>query len=175
MITATMGSPYPIEEVIRGGLAHIQFVKDGIQMTKHAANKGAGVPARLETSVKPDEFVECKLDKLDTQALWENFLDCVRAKKRDTLSTPELGAAAFTTVALGVQSYRTGKVLFWDKEQRKAVEANSSWATKLEERSKKHRKPTQIMGWKADATHTVLVPPDYQKLAGPWKDGKDPA
>ena len=82
--------------------------------------------------------VECKFDpsftrkewggNFDTAALWANFLDCVSANRRATLSTPELGAAAFTPVALGVQSYRTGKVLFWDKEQRKAVEADRSWA-----------------------------------------------
>jgi len=184
MITATMISSYPIEEVIRGRLGTIKFVEGGYQVIGDDPNKGAGLPARLEKSVQ-GQFVECKFpegfnrdnwgNNYDTAALWTNFLECVRAKKRDTLSTPELGAAAFTTVALGVQSYRTGKVLFWDKEQRKAVEANSSWATKLEERSKKHGKPTQIMGWKADDTGSVVVPPDYQKLAGPWKDGKDPA
>ncbi len=174
MITATMISSYPIEEVIRGRLGTIKFVKGGFQIIKDDPSKGAGLPARLEESVK-GEMVECPPPKLDTEALWENFLECVRARKRATLSTPELGAAAFTTVALGVQSYRTGKVLFWDKEQRKAVEADSSWATKLEARSKKRGKPQQIMGWKADDTGSVVVPPDYQKLAGPWKDGKDPA
>ncbi len=185
MITATMISAYPIEEVIRGRLGVIKFVQGGYQYLKDEPNKSAGIPARLETSLKPDETTECKFpegfnrdnwgNNYDTAALWTNFLECVRSKKRDTLSTPELGAAAFTTVALGVQSYRTGKVLFWDKEQRKAVEADSSWASKLEARSKKRDKPSQIIGWKAGDTGSVVEPPDYQKLAGPWKDGKDPA
>jgi hypothetical protein len=112
---------------------------------------------------------------VDTAALWANFLECVRNRKRETLSTPELGAAAFTTVALGVQSYRTGKVLFWDKEQRKAVEADASWSKRLEERGKRRGKSSQVAGWKADETGSVVQPPDYQKLAGPWTDGKDPA
>ena len=30
---------------------------------------------------------------------------------------------------MGVQSYRFGKVLFWDKEARKTVDADPSWAT----------------------------------------------
>ena len=64
-----------------------------------------------------------------TYALWENFLECVRGRNRETLSTPELGAAAFSTVNMGVQSYRFGKVLFWDKEQRKTKEADASWAS----------------------------------------------
>ena len=51
-----------------------------------------------------------------TYALWENFLKHVAEGDQGTLSTPELGAAAFSTVNMGVQSYRNGKVLFWDKE-----------------------------------------------------------
>ena len=136
-VTATMISAYPIEEVIRGRLGVIKFVKGGFQVIKDDPNKSAGIPARLEETVKPSEMVECPFpagfsrgekdgwgNNNDTALLWTNFLECVRAKKRETLSTPELGAAAFTTVALGVQSYRTGKVLFWDKELRRAKEAD---------------------------------------------------
>jgi hypothetical protein len=78
-------------------------------------------------------------------------------------------------VALGVQSYRTGQVLYWDNEQRKAIPADASWAAKLEARSKSHGKPSQVIGWQGAGAGSNLVPPDYQKLAGPWKDGKDPA
>ena len=104
-----------------------------------------------------------------------NFLDCVRNHRRATLSTPELGAAAFTTVALGSQSYRTGKVLFWDKEKRTPVHADSSWAARWEERSHQRGKPNQVTGWKAGEAGSLLEPPEYQKLGGPWIDGKDPA
>jgi predicted dehydrogenase len=176
MITATMLSSYPIEEVIRGRLGTIKFVKGGFQVIKDDPSQQAGKPARLEESIK-GEFEEAKLPdgKLDTEALWEDFLECVRSHKHETLSTPELGAAAFTTVSLGVQSYRTGKALFWDAEKRSATEADASWATNLERRSKKHGKPHQVAGWSADDTGSVLVPDEYQKLAGPWTDGKDPA
>jgi len=175
MVTATMISAYPIEEVIRGRLGVIKFVKNGFQVIKDNPDKSAGIPARLEESLKPDEFVECKLDKLDTEALWENFLENVRSRNRQTLSTPELGAAAFTTVALGMRSYRTGKVQFWDRERRQPVDADDSWAARLEKKSKEHGKPRQVHGWQADETGSVLVPPEYQKLAGPWIGGKDPA
>ncbi len=76
---------------------------------------------------------------------------------------------------MGSQSYRHGKALFWDKEGRKPTEADASWASKLEARSKMRGHASQVMGWKADDTGSTLVPEDYQKLAGPWKDGKDPA
>src|SRR5260370_6869444 len=104
MITATMVSSYPMEEVIRGRLGTIKFVKDGFQIIGDDPNKGAGLPARLEKTVE-GQFVECKLEKLDTEALWEHFLECVRSKKREPLNTPDLGAAAFTTVPLVGQTY----------------------------------------------------------------------
>ena len=187
-VTATMISAYPVEEVIRGRLGTIKFVAGGFQVIKDNPAGGASIPARLEKSVEPSETVECPFpegftrgpkdgwgNNNDTALLWTNFLECVRSKKRDTLSTPELGAAAFTTVALGVLSYRTGKVLFWDKELRRAKEADSSWSQRLEARSKNRGKPSQVMGWKADDLGSVLVPKEYQKLAGPWKGDKDPA
>ncbi len=107
--------------------------------------------------------------------LWENFLTCVRARNRETLCTPELGAAAFTTVNMGVKSYREGKVLFWDRERRRVAEAEGSWATRLERRSHDRGRPTQIIGWTGETRGSTLEPPDYQRLAGPWVNGQDPA
>ena len=60
-------------------------------------------------------------------------------------------------------------------EQRKPVPANESWADKWQARSKKRGKPNHVMGWHADDTGSTLQPPPYQKLEGPWVNGKDPA
>jgi predicted dehydrogenase len=177
MITATMVASYPIEEVIRGHLATIKFVKGGFEVIKDNPKGGAGIPARLEKSMQ-GEFVAGNPPEgrhADTEALWLDFLKCVKDRKRETLSTPELGAAAFTTVALGVRSYREGQVLFWDKTKRQATLADKSWATRWEQRSKQHGKPSQVIGWNAGETGSLLEPPDYQKLGGPWTNGKDPA
>src|SRR4029077_9449721 len=102
-------------------------------------------------------------DDLDTQALWENFLHCVRDRNRETLSPPELGAAAFTTVNMGVQSYRDGKALYWDKEKRQPVSADASWASRWEKRSKARGKPNQVAGWAGGDSGSVVIPPSYQK------------
>ncbi len=91
------------------------------------------------------------------------------------LSTPELGAAAFTTVKMGVQSYREGKVLFWDNGMPQVKEADASWAKRWEERSHKREKPMQIADWQGDEKGSLLHAEDYQSLAGPWTNGKDPA
>jgi predicted dehydrogenase len=176
-ITATMVASYPIEEVIRGHLGTIKFVKGGFEVLKDNPKGGAGIPARLEKSI-PGEMVECNPPigrNADTEQLWLDFLKCVGSRNRETLSTPELGAAAFTTVAMGVQSYRQGQVLFWDENQRKPVVADASWARRWEDVSKKRGKPKQVIGWKAGDTGSLLEPPEYQKLGGPWTDGKDPA
>lgn len=181
MVTATMIASYPIEEVIRGHLATIKFVKGGFEIINDNPKGRAGIPARLEKSLS-GEFVNCEppmpkpgWPHTDTEMLWANFLDCCRSRNRETLSTCELGAAAFTTVALGVQSYRESQVLFWDKDQRKSLAGNGSWASKWEARSKMRGKPNQIMGWQAGDTGSLLEPPEYQKLEGAWTDGKDPA
>ena len=99
-----------------------------------------------------------------------------RGPHRPPSRQPELGAAAFTTVALGVLSYRNGQALFWDKDQRKPAPADASWAARWEKRSRDRGKASQVMGWKADPLEgSTLVPPGYQKLEGDWVNGQDPA
>src|SRR5262249_18159804 len=107
MITATMISAYPVEEVIRGRLGVLKFVQfsqedrlvGGFEFIGDDPGGKAGKPARLEKSLKPDEAVKCPFDEhftkkdwgynFDTAKLWSNFLECVRDNKRETLSTPE--------------------------------------------------------------------------------------
>ena len=120
---------YPIEEVIRGHLGTIKFVQGGFQIINDDPSQQAGKPARLETTVKPDETIPAQIEgysreewgnNFDTAALWGHFLNCIRSGKRETLCPPELRAAAFTTVAMGMKSYREGKAFFWDKNERKS-------------------------------------------------------
>jgi predicted dehydrogenase len=177
LITATMINDYPIEEVIRGHTATIRFKDPGFEILPQNVKTGPGGPGGVR-DVK-GEVVDAKSpggrNDADTTALWVNFLDCVRSKNRETFSTPELGAAAFTTVSMGVQSYRQGQALYWDREGRRPTVADASWAKRWEERSRKRGKPNQIIGWEAGDTGSLLNPPEYQKLAGPWVNGKDPA
>jgi len=188
LITASMCNDTQLGEMVRGRLATVKFSPkingDFIQGFEVLAQNIAGGATKPGASLsepihtfKSDRYKEgnLKVEEQATYALWDNFLQCVRDHKRETLSTPELGAAAFSTVNMGVQSYRHGKVLFWDKEQRKTTEADASWASRWEERSKKRGQPNQILGWTGGSAGSTLTPPDYQKLEGPWTDGKDPA
>ena len=147
----------------------------GFEILPQATGQGARGPG--DAGKGQGELVTAGMDpKTDlTALLWQNYLDHVRKGDQGTLSTPELGAAAFTTVNMGVLSYRTDKVLYWDKEQRKPVEGNGTWAAQWEKRSDERGKPNQIIGWQGGDAGSTLKPPPYMNLGGPWKDGKDPA
>ena len=180
LVTATMANDVQLGEMIRGHLATIKFTGGGDYMKGFEVygQNIAGGPAKPKSDdgqEKPVYTFENPNKGNATYALWENFLQCVRDRQRETLSTPELGAAAFSTVNMGVLSYRNGKVYFWDKEKRVPKEADGSWAARWEAVSKKRGKPTQIQGWKGGDKGSLLQPPAYQKLEGPWVDGKDPA
>ena len=182
IISATMINDYPLDDVIRGRSASLKFASRprennrgrdyGLEVLPQSA---ANRPTRGRTAT-PARFVGGGIGEGDaTQPLWENFLQCVRDHNRNTLSTPELGAAAFTTVNMGVLSYRRGQVLFWDKQNRRPVPADDSWATRWERRSHERGRPNQIQGWAGGDRGSVLVPPAYQRLEGPWVNGRDPA
>jgi predicted dehydrogenase len=177
VVSSTMISGYPLEEVIRGRLATIKFVKDGFEIIADVPRNGSGVARRLEDGIH-GEYVDCHGPKgtdADTKALWVDFLNRVRSHDRETLCTPELGAAALTTMLMGVQSYRQGQVLCWDKEERKPAQADARWASGWEARSKRRGQPNQIQGWRGGNAGSTLEPPAYMALAGPWTGDKDPA
>jgi predicted dehydrogenase len=185
IITATMINDHSIEECIRGRLATIKFGnrqrREGDRqvnefgMEIQPQNIGNRPQGPNAPPAGAGQFIPGGLQGDDTAALWRNFLECVRGRNRETWSTPELGAAAFTTVNMGVQSYRQGRVLFWDAEHRRPTQADSSWATRLEQRSHDRGQPSQIIGWQGGNRGSTLEPPAYQRLEGPWTNGRDPA
>lgn len=180
-VTASMCNDYPIDECIRGKLGTIKFLPGkgdamgGFEILPQ--NTGAGPRGPSDGGKAKGETVSVEIPHGGdmTYALWVNYLDCVRKGEQGTLSTPELGAAAFTTVNMGVLSHRNDEVLYWDKEGRKPVKADGTFSKSWEKRSKDRGKPNQIIGWNAGETGSKLMPPEYMKLAGPWVDGKDPA
>lgn len=108
------------------------------------------------------------------EAHFQNFVDAIAANKPEMVNNPpDLGAAAIVTVNLGAQSYREGKVFFFNDG--KVLPADATWAQQWEKMSKERSKPRQVPGWKAGDTGSLIEPPAYMNLAGPWIDGKDPA
>lgn len=183
IISATMLNDTQLGEVIRGHTGTLKFVGGGdfIGGFEVYGQYFSGGPSKPKGGAADAPVFKWENPKAKekgpnaTYSLWENYLECVKMRNRETLSTPELGAAAFSTVNMGVQSYRFGKALMWDKEKRAPRDADASWASNWEARSKKRGKPNQIQGWKAGDEGSTLTPPEYQKLEGPWIGGKDPA
>lgn len=173
VVTATTLSGYPTEDVIRGRLGAIKFVKGGFQLFRDDPTRGASFPARLEQPLE-GTFEAVEPPRNDTESLWDNFLTCVQARQQSTFSPPDLGAVAVVTAAMAVRSYRDGAALFWDKEKRAITTANASWAERWEKRSQERGKPNQVFGW-AGGDGGAIQPPPHQRLAGPWTSGKDPA
>jgi hypothetical protein len=113
----------------------------------------------------------------DTSYLhFKNFCDAVAANKPEMVNcSPELGAAAMVIVKLGSKSYREGKVYHFDRDSMTVSDGNPDWATGWENMSKDRAPARHVPGWQAGTIGSVLFPEDYQKLAGPWTNGVDPA
>lgn len=127
----------------------------------------------LDSKLKPQRIEVAKVPDQD-YAHFKNFLDAIRADQPAMVNNPpDLGAAAVVAVNLGVKSYREGKAFFF--QDGRVSEADASWAGQWEEMSKRRAKPRHVPGWKAGDAGSLLQPPEYMKLAGPWTDGKDPA
>lgn len=101
-------------------------------------------------------------------------MDAIEAGKPESVNNdPELGAAAVTLVNLAVRSYREGKVFQLDREGN-IGNGDSSWAQRWETMSREMSQPNHVPGWHGGDIGSVMFPPDYQKLAGPWIDGQPP-
>jgi predicted dehydrogenase len=105
-----------------------------------------------------------------------NFCDAAIAGKPEEVNcSPELGAAAMVIVKLGSKSYREGKVFHFDPETLSVKDGDGSWAQRWEQMSHARATPRQVPGWTAGNEGSLLYPKEYQKLAGPWTGGVDPA
>ncbi|MFT5301617.1 MAG: putative dehydrogenase [Mariniblastus sp.] len=173
LVTATMAcQDTPIQQMIRGHFGSFKFgngekfdgfdfIPERPQVTRNSKLKAE----RISTAAVNDT----------TYAHFKNWVEAMVANDPSLCNNdPLLGAAAITTVILGAQSYRQGKVYFFDDEAMEVREADSSWATNWEKISAKRGTPKHIPGWKAGTLGSTLEEPEYMKLAGPWVDGKPP-
>ena len=174
LVTATMACQNtPIRQLIRGHFG--SFVLG----TGEKFNGFDYIPERPQVtrnSKLKEERIATETVSDTTYAHFKNWIDAMVANDPSLCNNdPALGAAAITTVILGARSYREGKVFHFDDKNHTIHDGNSEWAKGWEARSKRRDKPSHIAGWKAGDYGSTLEEPDYMKLAGPWKDGKDPS
>ncbi len=174
MVTATMCcQETPVPQIIRGHLGSFslgngeeisgyEFVAERPQVTH-------------DSGIKSEHY---DVGGLQNSSLvhFSNFVESAKAGKPDGVNcTPELGAAAMVIVKLGSQSYREGKAYHFDSEKLAVSDGDRSWAERWEKMSKDHASVQHIPGWQGGDKGTKLYPREYQKLAGPWINGVDPA
>ena len=80
------------------------------------------------------------------------------------MSTPELSAAAFTTVSMGVRHAAPARRFHGTPPP---GPADATWATRLGAAAAERDQPSQIIGWTGGNRGSTLRPPDYQRWPGP--------
>lgn len=182
LVTAAMCCDHKIEQCIRGHHGTIVF-SSGRDKDDKPRTGFDFIPQRPQVTrlreVEP-EHVPAYQPEDPTKAHWENFLEAIEQKNPGHCNNPpDLGAAAIVTISMGAESYRRGKVLEWDASAGKVVESSDAYALMWEGMSKKHSEPRHVAGWNPESKDPMFsrqIPPDYQDLAGPWKDDRtDPA
>jgi hypothetical protein len=174
LITATMScADTPIKQLIRGHFGSLVFGNgeefDGFDFVAERPQ------VTLNSKIK-DKRVDVGKVADSTYDHQKNFVECCMNGTPDKVNCPpDLGAAAIVTVNLGSRSYREGKVFHFDAKTNTISDGNADWSKQWEKLSHERGKPHHIAGWKGGDKGSTLVEPDYQKLEGPWIDGKDPA
>ena len=173
LVTATMACQNtPIQQTIRGHFGSLVFG------TGEEFDSFDYVPERpqvtLDSSLKAESISTDKV-KDTSYAHFKNWIEAMVANDPSMVNNdPELGAAAITTVILGAESYRQGKIFHFDDSDYTVKDANEMWAKQWEKRSEERGKPNHIPGWSAGDTGSTLTEPDHMKLAGPWINGEPP-
>jgi predicted dehydrogenase len=174
LVTATMCcEETPVPQIIRGH--HGSFLLgNGEEFT--GFDFVAERPQVTHNSKLKNEHYDVEGLKDSSLTHFTNFVESAKAGKPDDVNcSPELGAAAMVIVKLGSRSYREGKAFHFDRESMTVKDADASWAQGWEKMSHDRAMAKNIPGWKGGDEGGKLYPREYQKLAGPWINGVDPA
>jgi predicted dehydrogenase len=175
LVTATMCcQETPVMQTIRGHHGSI-VLGNGEEFTGY--DFVAERPQVTHNSKIKSKRFDVKEVKNTSLAHFTNFVDAAMAGKPDQVNcSPELGAAAMVIVKLGAKSYREGKAFHFDGDTLTASDADGSWAKRWEKRSHERAPLVHLPNWRGDEKAAgKLHPNEYQKLAGPWINGVDPA
>jgi len=130
VLSSSMANSHHIPGLIRGHEGTIIMVENGqfesradyitvIPETKYNRETKERTPLKADYKFGK-EPVKIPVDPADMMVSHiENFLTCVRSREKPHLDV-ETGARALAVINLAVQSYREGRVLFWDDKNWKA-------------------------------------------------------
>ena len=119
VLSSSMANSQHIPGLIRGHEASLIMVEHG-RFEGYAPE----ITVRPEKNVISDEYkkkwgeeeIKIAVEKTDAmQTHVRNFLDCIRTREQPTLNV-ETGARAQVLISMAVQSYREGRVLYFDEK-----------------------------------------------------------
>jgi hypothetical protein len=114
MANAAATKYYP--EVIYGHKGTILFERDAVVVVPEEPGRRA---ARDAAPPQPKRYA---VERGETgRAHTDNFLACMRSRNQPALN-PELGCQIMTAIKLGVDSYREGKVKFFDPRTERVMD-----------------------------------------------------
>lgn len=125
VLSSSMANSTHIPGLIRGHEGTIVMVDHGMfeGRTDHITVT-AERPFREEWSKKwgnGDTKLVIPVEDKGPNAHMKNFLDCVRTREKPVLDALT-GYKALATIQMGVDSYRQGKILYWDEQNEKVVD-----------------------------------------------------
>ena len=94
------------QTIVRGTQGALTFKDGGMEITPHDAKK-------------PLHVIRWK-GKGSTEALWSNFLDCVKSRQKP-LSPVDVGARVQAPLNMAILSYRQNKVARFDREKQEII------------------------------------------------------
>jgi predicted dehydrogenase len=131
VLTSSLANSRHIPGLIRGHLGSIVMVDNGQfeSRTDHITLYPERSVIDAEYTAKfGDQPKTIPVDVKDTDAVhMANFLDCMRTRKQPTLSA-EVGYRVQVTISMAVQSFREGRVLYWDAKNQTTVTTPPAFA-----------------------------------------------
>ncbi len=124
VLTSSMANSQHIPGLIRGHLGTIVMVDNG-----QFESRTDHITLIPETSTIDDAYKAkfgaqrktIPVEQINTDAVhMANFLDCMRTRRQPTLNA-EIGYHVQVTISMAVQSYREGRVVYWDAKNEKVV------------------------------------------------------
>jgi predicted dehydrogenase len=123
VLSSSMANSQHIPGLIRGHEGSLVMVEHGrfegyaphITVIPERRVISAGYKAKFG-----DAPIKLPVEQTPRWAHMQNFLDCMRSREKPILDV-ETGMRAQTAITMAVQSYREGRVLYWDDRNRKVT------------------------------------------------------
>ena len=129
VLSSSMANSQHIPGLIRGHGGTLTMVEHGrfegsapyITLKAERGRNGAYVVPELEAKFKGETEIKVPVKEINTmQTHVNNFLSCMRTRQKPTLDV-ETGARAQVLITMAVNSYREGRVLYFDEKNWKVV------------------------------------------------------